>query len=159
MPDAHVPAQPDFPCYLPPIKKVDPFATLPPRASEHKHKHRIVVGNVSKWIPENQREGVSTHKWMVYVRGDEENPSLPEVGRVRYTLHPSYKPHDEVDVDAPPWQLTRRGWGEFPLRVLIFFKNTENKSVEMVHHLKLDKTHSGKHQYNILIRLSCISSY
>ena len=151
--DSFASDKPNFPTYLPPIKKEDPFVALPPRAFQHKQKRRIVVGNVSKWIPENQREGVATHKWMVYVRGDEENPDLPEVCRVRFYLHPSYKPHHEVDVDTPPWQLTRRGWGEFPLRVLIFFENNENKSIELVHQIKLDKTHSGTIQYILKLSL------
>lgn len=131
------------PCYVPPLAKGNPFKTLIPRAAQHKEKRRIVVGNVSRWIPEEGREGASTHKWMVYVRGEEHAPALPEVAKVVFTLHESYSPHDVVEVTAHPFHLTRRGWGEFPLKVEIYFANLENKPVQVVHNLKLDKTLTG----------------
>ncbi|KAJ8961459.1 hypothetical protein NQ318_014707 [Aromia moschata] len=43
-----------------------------------------------------------------------------------------------------PFHLSRRGWGEFPLRVQIFFKCSLNKPVSIVHNLKLDKTYTGR---------------
>lgn len=64
---------------------------------------------------------------------------------VRFHLHPSYKPHDVVDVTEPPFKLTRLGWGEFPIRVQLFFVDKKrNKTVDLIHHLKLDDSHSGK---------------
>ena len=52
----------------------------------------------------------STHKWMVYVRGPRERPSLSHVvEKVWFFLHPSYKPNDLVEIKAPPFHLTRRG--------------------------------------------------
>jgi hypothetical protein len=113
------------PCYVPPLAKGNPFKTLIPRAAQHKEKRRIVVGNVSRWIPEEGREGASPLKWMVYVRGEEHAPALPEVAKVVFTLHESYSPHDVVEVTAHPFHLTRRGWGEFPLKVRgIYFFNS-----------------------------------
>ena len=43
---------------------------LVPRGHQHKSKRRFVIGNVSKWIECNQREDSSTHKWMLYLRGN-----------------------------------------------------------------------------------------
>lgn len=40
-----------LPGYVPPLPKENPFKVLAPRAAQHKIKRRIVVGNVSKWIP------------------------------------------------------------------------------------------------------------
>lgn len=51
-------------------------------------KKTIIVGNVSKYIPNDQREtsDKSTHKWMVYVRGDKDNPRIDNfVRKVWYT--------------------------------------------------------------------------
>lgn len=64
---------------------------------------------------------------------------------VRFYLHPSYKPNDVVDVTEPPFKLTRLGWGEFPIRIQLFFVDKKrNKTVDLIHHLKLDDSHSGK---------------
>lgn len=45
---------------------------------------------------------------------------------------------------SPPFHIARRGWGEFPLRVRLYFKCSLNKPVDIVHNLKLDKSHSGR---------------
>ncbi|XP_054839717.1 YEATS domain-containing protein 2 isoform X2 [Eublepharis macularius] len=109
-------------------------------------KKTIVVGNVSKYIPPDKREenDQSTHKWMVYVRGSRREPSINHfVKKVWFFLHPSYKPNDLVEVREPPFHLTRRGWGEFPVRVQIHFKDIRNKRIDIIHHLKLDRTYTG----------------
>ncbi|XP_034295693.1 YEATS domain-containing protein 2 [Pantherophis guttatus] len=109
-------------------------------------KKTIVVGNVSKYIPPDKREenDQSTHKWMVYVRGSRREPSIDHfVKKVWFFLHPSYKPNDLVEVREPPFHLTRRGWGEFPVRVQIHFKDNRNKRIDIIHHLKLDRTYTG----------------
>ena len=48
-----------------------------------------------------QRDGSdqSTHKWMVYVRGDKDHPNIESfVKKVRFLLHPSYRPSDIVEI-------------------------------------------------------------
>ncbi|XP_061270417.1 YEATS domain-containing protein 2 isoform X9 [Bos javanicus] len=109
-------------------------------------KKTIVVGNVSKYIPPDKREenDQSTHKWMVYVRGSRREPSINHfVKKVWFFLHPSYKPNDLVEVREPPFHLTRRGWGEFPVRVQVHFKDSQNKRIDIIHNLKLDRTYTG----------------
>uniref|UniRef100_A0A8C5MC11 YEATS domain-containing protein 2 n=1 Tax=Leptobrachium leishanense TaxID=445787 RepID=A0A8C5MC11_9ANUR len=115
-------------------------------ASRRFVKKTIVVGNVSKYIPPDKREenDQSTHKWMVYVRGSRKEPSIDHfVKKVWFFLHPSYKPNDLVEVSEPPFHLTRRGWGEFPVRVQIHFKDSQNKRIDIIHNLKLDRTYTG----------------
>nr|CAH7732703.1 unnamed protein product [Callosobruchus chinensis] len=112
--------------------------------SRKKTKHRIVIGNISKYISTAEDDSM-THKWMVYVRGDKNKPDISDiVKKAIFYLHPSYKPHDVVEVNESPFHLSRRGWGEFPLRVQIFFKNSSNKPVDIVHNLKLDKSRTGR---------------
>lgn len=114
-----------------------------------KNKVRVIVGNVSKYIPLDRRDGGSgeqaTHKWLAYVRMAPEEPqSIAElVRRVRFFLHPSYRPHDLVEVTEAPFQVQRKGWGEFPLRVQLHFHDRWTKHVDIIHHLKLDKTYTG----------------
>lgn len=122
------------------------FHTTGEEASRLYVKKTIVMGNVSKYIAPDKREenDQSTHKWMVYVRGSRKEPSIDHfVKKVWFFLHPSYKPNDLVEVSEPPFHLTRRGWGEFPVRVQIHFKDQRNKRIDIIHHLKLDRTYTG----------------
>ncbi|XP_008332108.1 YEATS domain-containing protein 2 [Cynoglossus semilaevis] len=122
------------------------FHTTGDEASRLYAKKTIVVGNVSKYIPPDKREenDQSTHKWMVYVRGSRREPSIDHfVKKVWFFLHPSYKPNDLVEVSEPPFHLTRRGWGEFPVRIQIHFKDPRNKRIDIIHQLKLDRTYTG----------------
>uniref|UniRef100_A0A672RRA4 YEATS domain-containing protein 2 n=1 Tax=Sinocyclocheilus grahami TaxID=75366 RepID=A0A672RRA4_SINGR len=122
------------------------YHTTGEEASRLYMKKTIVVGNVSKYIAPDKREenDQSTHKWMVYVRGSRKEPSIDHfVKKVWFFLHPSYKPNDLVEISEPPFHLTRRGWGEFPVRVQIHFKDQRNKRIDIIHHLKLDRTYTG----------------
>ncbi|XP_011614731.2 YEATS domain-containing protein 2 isoform X2 [Takifugu rubripes] len=122
------------------------YHTSGAEASRLYAKKTIVVGNVSKYIPPDKREenDQSTHKWMVYVRGSRKEPSIDHfVKKVWFFLHPSYKPNDLVEVSEPPFHLTRRGWGEFPVRIQIHFKDPRNKRIDIIHQLKLDRTYTG----------------
>ncbi|KAF7282460.1 hypothetical protein GWI33_002636 [Rhynchophorus ferrugineus] len=110
----------------------------------NKVQHKVVIGNISYFKKSLEQDNL-THKWMVFVkifRGTKTGEEVSNViiSKVVFYLHPSYKPHDVVEVSQPPYHLSRRGWGEFPLKVQIFFKSTRNKPVEIIHNLKLDKT-------------------
>jgi len=132
------------PCYVPP--KEPESVTKEPRGQHYKTCRRFVVGNVSKWIQCDQRDqDLATHKWMMYVRGDRDHPDVSDVvSKVRFLIHPSYHPNDLVEVNKPPFHLTRRGWGEFPARVQLHFgTDARDKPVDVIHHLKLDKTYTG----------------
>ncbi|XP_015111000.1 YEATS domain-containing protein 2 [Diachasma alloeum] len=132
-----------IPRYVPP-KTSQPDPKIPSRGVRHKIRRRIVVGNISKWIPPDWREDAASHKWTMYVRASKEESDISEVvSKVRFFLHPSYRPNDVVDVTSPPFHLCRRGWGEFPLRVQLHFKNQNNKPMDIIHHLKLDRTYTG----------------
>ncbi|CAG8538490.1 3242_t:CDS:10 [Paraglomus occultum] len=111
-------------------------------------KRRIIVGNISKWIPPDKRHQKLkdyTHQWMIYVVGPPNASNVSSfIRKVRFTLHQSYKPYHIVDVVEPPFQLSRLGWGEFPVRIQLFFVDKRNKPVELVHSLKLDYSNTGK---------------
>ncbi|XP_049271860.1 YEATS domain-containing protein 2 [Rhipicephalus sanguineus] len=119
------------------------------RGPRCKDKVRVIVGNVSKYIPLDRRDDgggdQATHKWLAYVRtAPEERCTIGDlVQRVRFFLHPSYRPHDLVEITEPPFQVQRKGWGEFPLRVQLHFHDRWTKHVDIIHQLKLDKTYTG----------------
>ncbi|KAJ2847764.1 hypothetical protein IWW36_003684 [Coemansia brasiliensis] len=108
---------------------------------------RVMLGNTSQFIDLQQRppgKERCTHKWTLFIRSSSET-DLPGnyIRKVRVFLHPSYRPDDIVDLTPPKFELTRWGWGEFPVRIQLFFCDKRNKPVDLVHMLKLDDTHSG----------------
>ncbi|XP_034191694.2 YEATS domain containing 2 homolog D12 isoform X1 [Osmia lignaria lignaria] len=132
-----------IPRYIPPKSGI-PESQCPSRGIRHKVRKRIIIGNISKWIPPEWREDAASHKWTMYVRGNKENPNIDDfVSKVRFFLHPSYRPNDVVEVTSVPFCLSRRGWGEFPLRVQLHFKCALNKPMDIIHYLKLDRTYTG----------------
>ncbi|KAJ9586306.1 hypothetical protein L9F63_020014 [Diploptera punctata] len=135
------------PRYIPPKSNPQANAVAPSgprRGMRHKIKKRIVIGNISKWVPVDTREDAASHKWMMYVRGPKEAADVSGfISKVRFFLHPSYRPNDIAEVTSSPFHLSRRGWGEFPVRVQIHFTNPRNKPVDLIHHLKLDRTYTG----------------
>lgn len=70
-----------------------------PIRNRKKVKYEIIIGNISKYAPSNSSQDSSTHKWMMYVRGPRNNPDITHiVKKVRFFLHPSYKPNDVIEV-------------------------------------------------------------
>ncbi|KAH8410633.1 hypothetical protein KR009_007726 [Drosophila setifemur] len=118
----------------------------------NKNKFIFVVGNTSKYIGLDSREDYMdgqalVYKWLVYVQGkDLPQPLESYVKKLRFHLHHSYRPNDIVDVHAPPFQLSRRGWGQFPMRIQLFFQpHLQQKPVQLMHTVVLDKTMCGLH--------------
>lgn len=65
-----------------------------------KTKFRVVVGNISKYMPAKNKEDNSTHKWMIYVRGSKESPNVSHfIKKVVFYLHPSYRPCDVIELE------------------------------------------------------------
>ena len=83
------------------IKDTPPSRSQEKCLSRYKVKKRIVIGNVSKYIPTEKRDDNdrATHKWMVYVRGPRDEPRIDHfVKKVWFFLHPSYRPNDLVEI-------------------------------------------------------------
>ena len=61
---------------------------------------------------------------------------------MRFFLHPSFAPNDVVEVDSPPFSISRRGWGVFPVRVQLHvgFDRTRTKAVDVIHMLHLERS-------------------
>jgi len=125
----------DLPGYVAPLaRQIDSTDVMaePRSGLGPKVKRRFVIGNVSKWIECSEREDSSTHKWMLYVRGCKDQPDVSDVvKKVRFFIHQTYAPNNVIDVSAKPFHLIRRGWGEFPARIQIHFKNPANKPVDI----------------------------
>ncbi|KAL5290213.1 YEATS2 family protein [Megaselia abdita] len=120
------------------------ITTLNAARCSNQSKHLIVVGNTSKFIGMENPSDSTTHKWLIYVQSKSGTSIEKIVSKVRFLLHSSYSPNDIVDIECPPFQLARRGWGEFPVRIQLFFhSNLHQKPLHFVHNLILDKTLTG----------------
>jgi len=96
-----------------------------------------VIGNTVK-ISDSGQE--MKYKWTVYVRNAEEGiDNLIYIDKVTYFLHESYEPNNIVDVIQKPFSLTRHGWGEFVVRLRLYFKGNMNVQTDVYHKLCLDK--------------------
>ncbi|TPX46714.1 hypothetical protein SeMB42_g03592 [Synchytrium endobioticum] len=133
----------------------DLLATLPHATSYENDgsrfyiKKRIVVGNISQFIPSHKRDPGAKKfmfKWMVYVRGPPSDPNPTSfLKKVRFYLHPDYRPNDIVEITTPPFHLVQKGYGEFPIRVQLFFADEgRNQPLDIIHMLKLDLFKTGK---------------
>ncbi|KAF9926095.1 YEATS domain-containing protein 2 [Linnemannia zychae] len=111
-------------------------------------KRRIVVGNVSKYLPDEKRDPrlkEFPYKWMIYVDGTPKPEDITAyISKVEFHLHESYKPNHIVTVSEPPFHLSRYAWGETQIKVRLYFHDERNKPVEIYHRLALDPTHCGR---------------
>jgi transcription initiation factor IIF auxiliary subunit len=60
------------------------------------------------------------------------------ISKVRFFLHESYAPSTVVEVNTPPFEVTREGWGEFPVAVQLHFRESKrNRPLDFKHQLVL----------------------
>ena len=135
-----------------------PQSVIPAIKKESRYyiKRKIIIGNAAKVLPRspeiqqlpNKGPHIPSHKWRIYVKTprsfstDLTMDARSFIKGVRIFLHPSYKPNSVVDVVAPnastgSFELTRSGWGEFPVRVQLHFWDPRNKPIELVHFLRI----------------------
>lgn len=58
---------------------------------------------------------------------------------VTFVLDESYSPHHVITLKQPPFVLSRRGWGEFKIELMLKFIDPRNKSVRLLHPLVLSR--------------------
>eukprot|EP00668_Euglena_longa_P031284 GGOE01040459.1.p1 GENE.GGOE01040459.1~~GGOE01040459.1.p1 ORF type:complete len:264 (-),score=97.81 GGOE01040459.1:248-1006(-) len=101
---------------------------------------KIVYGSVAVWRSNRRQEDQRTHKWTVYVRGPQNEDLSYFIRRVQFDLHPSFEESTKL-VDNPPFEVTETGWGEFEIKIKIFFHEvSEERPLELTHYLKLHST-------------------
>ena len=58
------------------------------------------------------------------------------VEKVVFNLHPSF-PIPVREINAPPFEVTETGWGEFEAGIRIFFRSPEEDPIDITHLIKL----------------------
>ncbi|KAI5388355.1 Transcription initiation factor TFIID subunit 14b, variant 4 [Lathyrus oleraceus] len=79
----------------------------------------IVYGNIAFWLGKKASE-YQSHKWTIYVRGASNEDLGVIVKRAVFQLHTSFNNPTRV-VDAPPFELSEAGWGEFEIAITLYF--------------------------------------
>ncbi|CCE92936.1 YEATS domain-containing protein YAF9 TDEL_0F01250 [Torulaspora delbrueckii] len=107
----------------------------------------IIYGNTAKKFGEVRPPNAPaehTHLWTIFVRGPQDEDISYLIKKVVFKLHDTY-PNATRTVEAPPFELTETGWGEFEINVKIHFVDEANeKMVSFYHHLRLHPYHNVK---------------
>ena len=77
----------------------------------------IIYGNTAKKLGETRPPNAPaehTHIWTIFVRGPQNEDISYFIKKVVFKLHDTY-PNATRTVDAPPFELTETGWGEFEI--------------------------------------------
>jgi hypothetical protein len=70
------------------------------------------------WRRVTQADEYHSHRWTVYVRDPENRDLSHVVDKVVFKLHDSFEKPVRV-VEAPPFELTETGWGEFEIGITV----------------------------------------
>lgn len=100
-----------------------------------------VFGSIAKPFTDDLRPaGVNsehTHQWRVYVRGVDGEDISYWLKRVQFKLHETYAEALRT-IEAPPFEVTETGWGEFEVQIKLHFVPEANEKVATLWHgLKL----------------------
>eukprot|EP00835_Amoeboradix_gromovi_P000380 NODE_13_length_42895_cov_0.518413.p10 type:complete len:449 gc:universal NODE_13_length_42895_cov_0.518413:6402-7748(+) len=110
-------------------------------------KKKILIGNINQFITPDKRAlnyEKCAYRWLIYVKTKHPVDITTFVKKVRFFLHGTYKPNEVVDINRPPFYITRLGWGEFIARIQIYFHDSRNQPIDIPYHLKLDQQTTGK---------------
>jgi transcription initiation factor IIF auxiliary subunit len=103
-----------------------------------KQSFTLTVGNSSQKLQDNKYE------WTCFV----ESSTANTINKVTFKLHPTFKVNT-ITVNQSPFQITRVGWGTFPIGIDIEF--TDSKIQQLNWNLRFDKNSSVNviHSVNI----------
>jgi transcription initiation factor IIF auxiliary subunit len=105
---------------------------------------QIIYGSVALWLGK-KADDKATHKWSVYVRGVKNEDISYFIKEVDFTLHASFE-NNVRKVNKWPFELYEAGWGEFDIKITIYFVDESIKPMEFIHLLKLYPTQSHMSQ-------------
>ncbi|CCK71758.1 YEATS domain-containing protein YAF9 KNAG_0H03440 [Huiozyma naganishii CBS 8797] len=100
----------------------------------------IVYGNTAKKMGDQKPPNAPvehTHLWTIFVRAPQNEDVSYYIKQVVFKLHETY-PNNTRVVNAPPFELTETGWGEFDVNIKINFADVANeKPLSLYHRLRL----------------------
>ena len=103
----------------------------------------IVIGTYAFLLQQGASDkAASMYRWTVCLRSAEDpHEDLSYyIRNVEFTLHNTFT-QPRRTIDHPPYEVTEVGWGEFEINVKVFFHDSQERSVELRHFLKLRPDH------------------
>jgi YEATS domain-containing protein 4 len=95
----------------------------------------FLYGNATYLL--GQKEGDNSHRWVLYVRGLDNEDLSYYVKSVTFRLHESFAEPIRV-LTVPPYEVSELGWGEFTVQITITFIDAlQEQPVTLQHHLRL----------------------
>ena len=77
------------------------------------------------------------YAWCCYVRGKDDEDLSRFVKKVEFELDASFEEDALITVTKAPFQIHQVGWGQFPIKITIFFQDSSCKPVEGIKDLVL----------------------
>ena len=101
----------------------------------------VVYGSIAKpFDPANRPSNINaehTHQWSVFVRGVDGEDISYWLRKVQFKLHETY-PNSLRTIEAPPFEVTETGWGEFEVQIKMYFvPEAAEKPQTLWHFLRL----------------------
>lgn len=100
----------------------------------------IIFGNTAKKMGDVKPPNAPvehTHLWTIFVKGPQNEDLSYFIKKVVFKLHDTY-PNPIRTVEAPPFELTETGWGEFEINVKVhFIDEAGEKLLNFYHRLRL----------------------
>jgi YEATS domain-containing protein 4 len=104
----------------------------------------IIYGTMSLYQGKKADEN-NSHKWVCYVRPVNDEDLSTFIEKVNFQLHPSFTQPNRT-CTRPPFEMYESGWGEFEICIQIYFKDTREKRLDILHLLRLYPTTPGASQ-------------
>lgn len=99
----------------------------------------LIVGTYAFLLSqqEKRKHGNMTHKWTCLLRCPNNSDISLFISKVIFELDPSFLFPRRV-YNQPPYEVSEVGWGEFYLKVKIYFVDSSLPCVNIVHFVKLN---------------------
>lgn len=98
----------------------------------------IVYGTEATLLSKSKTEstGKNTHAWKAYVRGAYNEDISHLIEKVVFFLDPSFESPERV-ITEPPFQIEEEGWGEFEIKIGVYFQDPSENPILLRHLLRL----------------------
>ena len=98
----------------------------------------VKINNLARYV--GMKHNSDWYEWIVYV--DEDESVLNQIEAVEYLLHPTFpNPLRRRKNASEKFALKSAGWGEFYIKITVFFKN--GSRLETIYYLDLSKSWSS----------------
>jgi len=121
-------------------------------------KKKFAFGNLHKKIkPKAELGAYNGHEWTVFVKFPLDVSPHRYVQKVRFELHPTFKP-SVIEMTKQPFEIKRIGWGYFTIPITIYWQEWLKMPPTTINHtLCFDENGQTRHftsLYNDCVRSS-----